>query len=286
MTKKLINYAYWAFGLTCASLFVEGAGQVHNNYTINNSGSDAHVHSRNDIALTDGDKLIVTYAFENAGFHDVSVNLSVGGSVFDFSHVVDSNASRHVGISYIDVTSAMASVGSLGTVSIDLGVHSESGSGYSAGDDVLSGLGASIIRVSGLVAGDADYTYSDKSIFGGSSGTGTVSLSTTEISDGMFVVSGFTCNGNNGLVADSNPSGSNTSYTSTYYAGVGSASAANGYIETFDSSRADLSYDSTGGASNALIYAAWAAAIPEPRQASALIATLTICFYTIRQRVV
>ena len=291
MVKKVIMYARWVVGFACASLFVEGAGNVKANYHISSSasGDEAHTHSSGGVTLIAGEKLIASFAFENADYESVSVNLSVGDTVYNFTDVIDSDSSRYVGLSYLDVTSEMVSVGTagtVGTVNVDFGEKRVVGtSGEVTYIDVTSRLGASIIRVSGLEGGDADYSYEDSSIFGNTddAGVGSVSLRADYISDGMFVASGFTSNGS---IVGETPSAGNTSYKSTYHYGVGSAGGSFGYISSFDSSTAVLAYASTGGASNAIAYAAWeVVAVPEPSQVSVVIALFTICFCAVRRRV-
>ena len=140
------------------------------------------------------------------------------------------------------------------------------------------------MSVSGLTDGAASYSNGQINVFGGLN-SGTVALDATNVDDGMFVASAFT---GNHSVSNPSPTDSNTSYTSVYHTGVGSAGGSFGYISSFDSNKANLSYVTghTGSASNAIAYAAWkVVAVPEPSHVSVVIALLTTCFCAVRRRV-
>lgn len=284
MTKKIITYICWAVSFACASLFVEGVGELKKHYNLNNASSEQDVHTIDDVGLTDDEKLIVAFAFETNrhGWQNVSVGLNVGGQDFALNEVVTTSNGRFSGLYYLDVSSSHTALGTSGTISIDLGTYSGSSNnsnGYQLGDPVMDYLGATVMSVSGLKSGNADYSLGEMN----TANTIEVDVSMQGISDGMFAVTAFNCN--TGL-DNPNPEDSNSTYTNLYHTGIGSAGGSFGYIGSFESSKNDLRYfkrNADDGSS--IAYASWAAAIPEPSQASAVIALLTICFYAMRRRV-
>lgn len=296
MTKKLIIYAHWVIGFACASLFVEGVVEVKSPTSISNTEGNindddydaANKHTIPNVGLTSGEKLIVAFAFEthDDGWKNVSVDLDVGNQQHSFNEVVTSGNGRFAGLYYLDVSSSISDSGALGTVTIDLGVYSGSGTGYSSGDIVVDNLGATVMSVSGLEVGDADYT--DYGMPMSANETVTLALNTSKIDDGMFVASAFTTNGRMDQGNPGEGNGGNTSYTSTYHTSVGSAGGSFGYIKSFTSISSDtteLTYNTTNDTvSKGYAYAAWNVAIPESNIAVVVVAFASLFVCLLRRR--
>lgn len=304
MIKKIISYSNCAVGLACASLFVEGAVTVQVSQNVSQHGSVANEHEfsldGSDFGGRANNKLIFAYGFEEdaAGWSDVSVKLRDNNNTeHAFSLAVNTQGNRAAGLFYLDVSETLStSIGGAGSALIvDFGDHSN-GTG-----EVETAFAGVLMSVSGLASGGAAYSANQAATFGDGThdhpganntdplpGTSTYEIGFTSDSsysanaaDGLFVTTAFTTNS----TLNSSDSDNNT-YTDLYSGGSGSSGTSIGYITQYDYNDNELDYQWTNkNIDNRIAYAAWAAAIPEPSQASALIAILTICFYTIRRRV-